>query len=404
MTSTHVSFYLKEYERKDKTRSIILRITHNRQHAYIPLNVFVTTDEWISDDEKIDKKCKRYKDIDRVNDYLLKKKVEAKSKINNLYDTGEIEGLTVSGIKNKILNSADIQSFKEFTERIIKELKTAKRFGSADSYEATMNFVLKSNDNQDFYFQQLNYKFLKKLETSHLAKGNTINSLAVYMRTIRAIYNRAIKENVAKQEWYPFAQYKIKKTKTQKRAISKTDVQQIENYKTKEGSQEFQARNYFMFSFYMVGLNFSDMAYLKKSNIVNGRLEYTRQKTKKFYSLALFDKPNQILEYYLNGKKDDEYIFPIILRESPEEQRKDIKNNLKTYNKYIRRIAKDLEIDGNITSYVARHSWASIGKFLNVPIQVISEGLGHDSIQTTQIYLDSFEANVIDDATMLITT
>ena len=403
MSSTHVSLVLKNYERKDKTRSVNLRITHNRQFAWIPLNVFITVDEWISVSEKISKKCNRYQSIDRVNDYLLKKKVEIKSVINGLYDTHEAESLSAAEIKNIVLNDTKVITFGAFTEQLITELKNANRYGSADAYKAALSFVHKNNKNNDLPFQSINYKFLKHLETAHLASGNTINSLAVYMRTIRAIYNRAINQNIAKRDWYPFSQYKIKKTKTQKRAISKNDIQLIENYSPEPNSQKFHARNFFMFSFYMIGLNFTDMAYLKKSNIVNDRIEYTRKKTNKFYSLALYNKPISILNYYLNDKGANDYIFPIISRDNAEEQRKDIKNNLKTYNKYIRLIAKELNIEGNITSYVARHSWASIGKFLNIPIQVISEGLGHDSIQTTQIYLDSFETNVIDDASMLIT-
>ena len=150
-------------------------------------------------------------------------------------------------------------------------------------------------------------------------------------------------------------------------------------------------------------LKLTDIAFLKPTNIINGRLEYTRRKTNKNYSLALYDKPQKILNYYLKRKKKDDYIFSIIKREDPEWIRKDIRNGLKTFNKYLRLIAKELNIEGNLTSYVARHSWATIGKHLNVPIQVISEGLGHDSIQTTQIYLDSFDKSVIDEASMLIT-
>jgi site-specific recombinase XerD len=266
-----------------------------------------------------------------------------------------------------------------------------------------LSFIKKHNGGKDISFQQINYEFLKKLETEHLAEGHSLNSLSVYLRTVRAIYNRAINQNVAKREWYPFSRYSIRSTKTQKRAITKNDIKKIEEYKTKPGTQDFHARNYFMFSFYMIGMNFTDMAYLTPANIVNNRLEYKRKKTGKFYSLALFDKPLKILKYYLKGKKKDDYIFPIIERSEPELIRLDIQNKLRTFNKYVGIVAAELEIQGNITSYVARHSWASIGKFLNVPIQVISEGLGHDSIQTTQIYLDSFEANVIDDATKLIT-
>ena len=404
MSSTTTSLILKNHERSDKTRSIYLRITHNRKTAWIPLNVNVTSEEWNDKLEQIDKKkCKRYDNLDKVNDYLLRKKLDAKSAINELYDSGDADYLSVADIKKAILNTREIQSFETFTKHIISEMKSANKHGNASIYETVMNFVIKNNGGKDIMFQRINYQFLKQLETSHLAAGNTINSLSVYMRTLRAIYNRAIKENVAKKDWYPFDKYSIKNTKTKKRAISKEDIQKIERYKPKKGTQEFHARNYFLFSFYMIGLNFSDIAFIKPSNFINGRLEYIRKKTNKNYTLALFDKPQKILDYYQKGKKKNEYIFPIINREDPEWIRKDIKNGLKTFNKYLRKIGEELEIEGELSSYVARHSWATIGKFLNVPIQVISEGLGHDSIQTTQIYLDSFDKNVIDDASRLIT-
>jgi len=133
-------------------------------------------------------------------------------------------------------------------------------------------------------------------------------------------------------------------------------------------------------------MNFTDMAYLTPANIVNDRLEYKRKKTGKFYSLALFDKPNKILDYYLKGKRKEDYIFPIIERSEPSEIRLDIQNKLRLSNKYIGHIASELKIEGNVTSYVARHSWASIGKFLNVPILVISEGLGHDSPNHSNLF------------------
>lgn len=404
MSSTTTTLILKHHERSDNTRSLYLRITHDRKSAWVPLNVFVAKNEWDPRLQQIiKKKCKRYRDIDRINDHILKKKLDAKEKIANLYHSGEIEHLTLADIKNEIINSKKDATFSIYTNQIISEMKMAGKYGNAAIYETALNFVTRNNNNLDIKFQQINYHFLKKLESSHLAAGNTINSLSVYLRTIRAIYNRAIKENIAKREWYPFENYSIKKTKTKKRAISKDDIQKIENHKPEIGTQEFHARNYFLFSFYMIGLNFADIALIKSSNIINGRLEYTRRKTNKNYSLAIYDKPQEILNIYKKGKKEGEYIFPIINREDPELIRKDIRNGLKTFNKYLRKIAKELNIEGNLTSYVARHSWATIGKQLNVPIQVISEGLGHDNLSTTQIYLDSFDKNVIDDASMLIT-
>ncbi|MEZ5082656.1 MAG: site-specific integrase [Bacteroidales bacterium] len=385
-------------------RSLYTRITHNRKPAYIPLSTYVKKDEWLNKEQQIHKKCKRYKNLSRVNDYITRKRLEANSIVTGLLESGEAEFLTVYDIRDRILNKSDNGSFESFTNKLVADFKKANRLGNATVYQMALSFIKKHNNLKDISFQQINFEFLKKLETEHLAEGKSLNSLSVYLRTIRAIYNRAINQNVAKRDWYPFNRYSIKSTKTQKRAISKNDIKKIEDYKTKPGTEFFHARNYFMFSFYMIGMNFTDMAYLTPTNVVNGRLEYKRKKTGKFYSLALFDKPQEILNHYLNGKKKEDYIFPIIKRSEPELIRMDIQNDLRTCNKYMGLIAKELEIQGNITSYVARHSWASIGKFLNVPIQVISEGLGHDNIQTTQIYLDSFEANVIDDATKLITS
>ena len=403
MSSISVTLFLKNHESSDKTRSIYLRITHNRKSSWINLNMKVTKEEWDKNAEQIiKKKCKRYKNIDRVNDYLLRKKLDARAVISDLYQTGEAEYMTANDVKKAILNTKETQSFESFTKQIIAEMKAANKHGNASIYETVLNFVIKNNGDQDIMFHRINYQFLKHLETQHLSAGNSVNSLSVYMRTLRAIFNRAIKEDVAKKDWYPFDKYTIKSTQTKKRAITREDIQKIENYQPVKDSQQFHARNYFLFSFYMIGINFADMAHLKPANIINGRLEYSRLKTSRNYSLALFDKPQAILDYYMKGKKKNEYIFPIIKRDDPELIRKDIKNGLKTFNKYLRKIAEDLDIESDLTSYVARHSWATIGKHMNIPIQVISEGLGHDSIQTTQIYLDSFDKNVIDEASRMI--
>jgi integrase len=145
------------------------------------------------------------------------------------------------------------------------------------------------------------------------------------------------------------------------------------------------------------------MAFLSPANIVNGRLEYYRKKTKKFYSIAISADAQKILKIYLKGKKKDEFIFSIINRITPFDRRNDIVNALKIHNKRLGKMASILKIEGNITSYVARHSWASIGRMMDVPIDVISQALGHENVKTTQIYLESFERNVVDGASQMIT-
>jgi integrase len=401
--NTTVKVILWERPLKDNSHPLYIRITHLRIKTFIQLNVSIMFNDWDAGLQTVKNSCKLYDDIRHLNAYIQKKKTEVNTFINDLYDSGNIEGMTAKDIKNAFLLKSDNFSFQDYTNKLIKEMESSGRYGNAMSYKQALSFVIRNNDKQDIQFRNLNYSFLLKLESAHLAAGNTRNSLAVYFRAIRAIYNRAIKTGIAKPEWYPFKNYSIKTMKTPKRAISKTDIMKIEAFNPPDGSPLFHARNYFMFSFYMVGLNFSDMAMLKLSNIVRNRIEFNRQKTGKFYSLELYDKPKAIVDLYTKSKSKTDYIFPIVSRQEPILIRKDIKNQLKLYNNTLKLLAKELEIGGNLTSYVTRHSWASIGKALNVPVTVISEALGHENLRTTQIYLDSLDKDVIDTASRLIT-
>jgi len=150
-------------------------------------------------------------------------------------------------------------------------------------------------------------------------------------------------------------------------------------------------------------MNFSDLAKLRISDIQNDRIQYRRSKTGKPLSVKLTDATRAILNMYIVDKTGDDLIFPILKRDTPELRYKDLYNERRTFNKYLNKIAEKCEIEGNLTSYVARHSWATIAKDLNVPISVISEGLGHEDIKTTQIYLDEFDTSIIDEANKLIT-
>lgn len=398
-----------DYPKSDGTFSVVIRITKNRRSAYLQTGIFVYENDFDNSSGEVKRTCKLYESVGKVNEYLLKKRLEVNSFLNDLLESGKIEAMTASQIKKAFLNrSKNNLSFTEFAEKLIRDLKKSGKLGNASVYQQALDFA-KKHFHGPIHFRDINYSFLKKLEEEHLGAGYGYNSLSVKLRTIRAIYNKAINEEIAKPDWYPFNKFKIKETKTQKRAISKEDILKIENYEPEFGSQEFHARNYFMFSFYMIGMNFTDIAYLKYSNIKNNRLEYYRKKTGRFYSLELFDKPKAIIEIYRTNnflftpdKSKDRYIFPIIKREKPEEMRADIYNGLRLTNKYIRRIAKELDISAHLTSYVARHSWASIGKALNIPLAVISDGLGHEDLSTTQVYLDELDKSTIDKASKLI--
>ena len=157
MSSTTVLIVFRHHERPDKTKSLNLRIIHNRKIAYIPLNTFVTEDEWLKLEQQIDKKCKRYENLNRINDYLTRKKLEAKSLISDLYETGEADYISVKEIRDRFLNKTDISTLERFTKKLIAEFKKANRLGNATVYEMTLSFVKKHNNDQDISFKNINY-------------------------------------------------------------------------------------------------------------------------------------------------------------------------------------------------------------------------------------------------------
>jgi integrase len=399
------------YPKKDKTYSVDIRITKNRSSAYVPTGIFIYKNDIDLQTGEVNRNCTLYESVRKVNEYILSKRRAVNSFITELFEMGGIDSMTASDIKKAYMNQSDkAASFTDYTNILISNMKKAKQFGNASVYNQALVFVTK-HSSEEVYFTDIDYSFLNKLQNVHIGAGYGYNSLSVVLRTIRAIFNKAIKEDIIDEDLYPFKKFKIKQVKTKKRAITKNDIVKIETYLPEFGSPEFHAHNYFMFSFYMIGMNFSDIAHLKFSNIKNNRLEYIRKKTGRFYSLELIDKAKAIIDLYQKYKfiarpgpqNEDTYIFPIIKRKEPELIMYDIQNGLKMMNKYIRRIADKLGIESHITSYVARHSWASIGKTLNIPLAVISDGLGHEDLSTTQIYLDSMDKSTIDQASQLIT-
>ena len=159
-------------------------------------------------------------------------------------------------------------------------------------------------------------------------------------------------------------------------------------------------KDLFMFSFYNRGMNFVDMAFLKVKNIESGRINYTRQKTGQHFSIKVTDKSKSIIDKYNDLKEPESYIFPIIYRKGNEYL--DYRNAMRLMNKKLKKISELLNLDVPLTTYVSRHSWATIAKKSGVATAVISEGLGHTTEEITQVYLDSVENDVLDDANDLI--
>jgi integrase/recombinase XerD len=390
-------------KRKDDTYPLVLRIVHNRQTRDINLGYHFLEKDWDESKRRVKKSCKRYSNIQRLNNLFDVKLTEARAIITRLEEKEELALLTANDLKTIIAGKERNKTVFEFTEYLIKQLKGVQKLGNAAVYEECLNLLKEFRDGKDLSFEQLNYSFLKKLESYYLARNNKINSLSVRMRTIRAIFNKAIKEKLVEEKYYPFKDYKIENQKTKKRAIKKDDVEKIKSANNISVLEFLDTKNYFMLSFYLRGMSFSDMAKLKVGDIEDDRISYFRSKTKSEFSIKVTPQMKAIFDDYIEEKSKDDYILPIIKRKEPELIRKDIKNALKVYNKQLKELGKALGIEKKLTSYVTRHSWASIALKMGIPIEVISEGLGHEEIRTTQIYLEGLDSQTLDDANDLIT-
>jgi len=390
--------------KKNGSYPIILRLAHGRNTIPISLGYSVPAKDWNERSGKINKTYKGISNITRLNNLIQKKKANALDIITQLKDSGEIQFLSIKELKERIVSKSSKTTFIKYTEQFIEELKEAGRIGYAQSVKSTLNAVKRFRNDKDLTFEEFNNKILLQFDNYCRKNDLAVNSIAVYMKTIKVVFNRAIKDGYVKRDFNPFFGYKIKVTKTRKRAIGRDIIKLIEDLELPEGSKLWHSRNYFLFSFYTMGMNFTDMAHLKLENIIDGRIDYTRQKTKKKYSIKINASIQEILNQYIDKKEPDAYIFPIILRVGNKIMEfKDISEKRRRYNHYLKDIAKLIEIETNLTSYVARHSWATIAKHKGVPIAAISEGMGHEDVKTTEIYLDSFDKDVLDDYNEIIT-
>jgi integrase/recombinase XerD len=257
-------------------------------------------------------------------------------------------------------------------------------------------------EKETIFFEDINYRFLKSLEAKYKSKNESVKGLNIHLRTIRAIINRAIKEGKVKKESNPFSDYSIKKAESHIHAISMTDIIKIEGHKFENEPNLQFAKDLFLFSFYCMGMNFTDIAKLKMKNIDDKRIRYQRAKTRRDYSIKITPKIKGILDVYTKDKKPDAYVFPI-LRGTRLIDADEITDERNLFNRRLKRLGKICEVSKPLHSYLSRHAWANIAKSMNMPLTLISEGLGHTSITTTQTYLDRFDDNVLDDANELIT-
>lgn len=289
--------------------------------------------------------------------------------------------------------------FVAFARTLIAHLSGIGRTSMSTAYATTISSFLRFlADRRDVAFADFDSDLMQAYEVWLRAGGLCPNSSSYYMRNLRAIYNRAVERELTAQN-HPFRHVYTGIDKTVKRAVPLRVIRRIRDMDLTDSPALDYARDMFMFSFYTRGMSFVDMAFLQKKDLHNGILSYRRRKTNQLLTIK-WEKPMQdIVDKY--DTTASPYILPII-RDIGRDGRRQYKNVAHFVNIKLKSIGRRINLDIPLTTYVARHGWASIARSKNIPLATISEAMGHDSETTTRIYLASLDTSVVDRANHII--
>jgi integrase/recombinase XerD len=291
-------------------------------------------------------------------------------------------------------------SLVDLYEKVIKEKLDSGSIGTAENYQCSLNSILKFKPKCTF--EDIDNSFLKRYEKSLVDSGKSISTVGIYLRPLRAILNKALSENLISSNNYPFKKgsYTIPSSKNIKKALSKDDIKQIINMSLVSMSTKEKARDFWVLSYLLNGMNVTDICNLKFDNIDGDYLRFIRQKThntsrslqtKITVPILPFTK-ELINKWSIKQCQSNDYIFGIISEtDDAITRRKKIKQFTKTINKYMKLISDELNFKTPALSYSARHSFSTILKQSGASIEMISESLGHSSTAVTKSYLDSFD-------------
>lgn len=377
-------------KKKDNTQPVIIRVRYKNRYFDIPTGVYLHKKSF---DRLI---TGQYEDQDLLN-YLedLKSKYYQKLRkyqSNNLekeYSINELRSYLLQKDPNEI-------TVTEFWSEQVDILLKSNRGGSARTYKNTLSVLSKIIDFER-PISKITLKDLSNIEKTLRMRGNNYNSIAVYMRTFRAICNKAINYGLAEFEWYPFRNYKIRKEKTVPRVISLEEIKLYFNADYHPDHSLYKVWNIGKLIFLLRGINLRDLLFLTENNIKSDRIIYKRGKTKKMYSIQLHSEIKKVLDIFQNERKT---LLGLVLDDYVDNENKSLNyraQKTKRINEKLKLIGAELKIPENLTTYVFRYSYANVAKKLGYSKDLIAEALGHEyGNSVTGIYLELFDQEILD--------
>ena len=310
----------------------------------------------------------------------------------------EMDGVSysVDDLANEIQQLPTSQSVFMFFRQQIAKKEQMQCVGTKNNYTNAVNRFIEFRNQKDLTFSQMTADMMEMYQAWLWNRGVGQNTVSFYLRTLRTLHHKAVEAGQATSNDI-FAHVQTANVRTAKRAISVKDIRKIEKLELQIGSSIDKARDLFLLSFYLRGMAFVDMAFLKKSDLKCGLVSYNRRKTHQNLNIEWIKPMQAIIDKYAEQTKDSPYMLPILTGKetSPYTQYRKVEYNT-NYN--LKKIGKMIGLKIPLTTYVARHTWASIALHMNIPIATISEGMGHNSYKTTQIYLESIDVATINEA------
>ncbi len=382
----------------DHEGTIFYQILHDRKQRQLFTDYHVFSVEWDDDCSMVTTahKSERKTFILSIREHI-RWDVE---RLNKIVRQRESSGLsyTADDVIDEFRRYANEYSLFNFMESLIIKLKQNGKTRTSETYSVTLNSFKKFRKGEDIMLDCLNSEIMEAYEAWHQQRGVSLNTISFYTRILRAAYNRAVEEEIIENR-NPFRRVYTGVDKTVKRALPLPIIKKIKCLDLSLTPALDYARDMFMLSFMLRGMSFIDMAYLKKTDLSNGYVTYRRRKTGQQLVIEWTNEMQMILDKYPNNTS--EYLLPII-RHTGINERCTYRNVGYNINHNLKRIAEKVGVNVPLTLYVARHSWASAAKAKGIPLSVISEGMGHDSETTTQIYLASLDPSVVDKANSII--
>lgn len=384
----------KSRQKKDGTYPVVFQIIHHRKKKVLYSPYHLREECFISEKGlAVNRKHYRIPKLREINQYLSSGLENLHQIIDKLDETQS--EYTIEDVLSAYNYSINNNLVTPFMLRLIGDLDKAGRHGTKNAYQSTLSCLQRFMSSKELSFADITPRWLDQFVCYLRQAGSQPNTILFYTRILKAVFNKAQREELpGTVARFPFRNISLNHAKPRKRAVAEETIQELANLNLQNNTHLELSRDIFLFSFYSCGIPFVDIALLKINNIQGQYLLYNRAKTGQPLQVRLFEPQQAIIDKYKNTSP---YLFPIIKAKDVPIY-KQYQSGLRKHNRHLKELSQLLNLPTVLTSYVSRHSWASIAKWSGVPLTIISEGLGHSNEKTTYAYLASLKQSTLDEA------